>query len=131
MGPPHGAAETPSSAATEDRSSLHHRERSSLVKNRMREICSSGSVRGGGGNVPTYSAQGVLADVELAGIVADDDRLMQEPVCGDCPPQCALGGDAHRVGGHLQIGDAELLQMALSKPPDRRTAAAHARPVAG
>jgi hypothetical protein len=26
------------------------------VKNRMREICTSGSVRGGGGNVPTYSA---------------------------------------------------------------------------
>jgi hypothetical protein len=27
------------------------------VKNRMREICTSGSVRGGGGNVPTYSAK--------------------------------------------------------------------------
>ena len=27
------------------------------MKNRMREICTSGSVRGGGGNVPTYSAQ--------------------------------------------------------------------------
>jgi len=26
------------------------------VKNRMREICTSGSVRGGGGNVLTYSA---------------------------------------------------------------------------
>jgi hypothetical protein len=26
------------------------------MKNRMREICTSGSVRGGGGNVPTYSA---------------------------------------------------------------------------
>ena len=67
VGPPHGAAETPSSAATADRSSLHHRERSSLVKNRMREICSSGSVRGGGGNVPTYfghfsGAEAALAD---------------------------------------------------------------------
>ena len=27
------------------------------MKNRMREICTSGSVRGGGGNVPTYSAE--------------------------------------------------------------------------
>ena len=27
------------------------------MKNRMREICTSGSVRGGGGNVPTYSAR--------------------------------------------------------------------------
>ena len=26
------------------------------MKNRMREICTSGSVRGGDGNVPTYSA---------------------------------------------------------------------------
>ena len=26
------------------------------MRNRMREICTSGSVRGGGGNVPTYSA---------------------------------------------------------------------------
>ena len=39
MEPPHGIAETPSSTATEDRSSLHGRERSSLVKNRMRETC--------------------------------------------------------------------------------------------
>jgi len=31
------------------------------MKNRMREICTSGSVRGGGGNAPTYSAA-LLAD---------------------------------------------------------------------
>ena len=31
------------------------RERSSPVKNRMREICTSGSVRGGDGNILTYS----------------------------------------------------------------------------
>jgi len=29
------------------------------VKNRMREICTSGSVRDGDGNVPIYSALGV------------------------------------------------------------------------
>jgi hypothetical protein len=34
------------------------RERSLRVKNRMREIRSSGSVRGGAGNIPAYSAQG-------------------------------------------------------------------------
>jgi hypothetical protein len=28
-------------------------------------------------------------------------------------PERALGGDARRIGGHLQRGDAELLQMAL------------------
>ena len=36
---------------------LHRRERSSPVKNRKREICTSGSARGRGGNIPTYSAQ--------------------------------------------------------------------------
>jgi hypothetical protein len=32
------------------------RERSSSMKNRKREICTSGSVRGEGGNILTYSA---------------------------------------------------------------------------
>jgi hypothetical protein len=35
------------------------RERSLRVKNRMREIRSSGSVRGGAGNIPAYSAGGL------------------------------------------------------------------------
>src|SRR6516165_626853 len=35
---------------------LHHRERSSSMKNRKREICTSGSVRDEGGNILIYSA---------------------------------------------------------------------------
>src|SRR5271157_1442516 len=35
---------------------LRQRERNSPVKNRMRETCTSGSVRGGDGDIPTYSA---------------------------------------------------------------------------
>src|SRR5208283_383582 len=67
-------------------------------------------------------AQAMLADIELPGVVADDDRLVQEPVVGHGTPQRALGGDAHRVGGHLQSGHAELLKVALpggvvGKPP--------------
>src|SRR5262249_43101525 len=46
------------SASSPDRPSLHRREQSSPVKNRKREICTSGSARGRGGNIPTYSAQG-------------------------------------------------------------------------
>src|ERR1700693_5622192 len=34
------------------------RERSSSMKNRKREFCTSGSVRGEGGNILTYSAAG-------------------------------------------------------------------------
>jgi hypothetical protein len=49
---PHAAL----SASTMDRPSVHCCERSSPVKNRMREICTSGTVRGGDGNILTYSA---------------------------------------------------------------------------
>src|ERR1700730_17614831 len=42
-------------ASSPDRPSLHCCERSSPVKNRMLEIGTSGSVRGRGGNIPTYS----------------------------------------------------------------------------
>src|SRR5450631_2264877 len=55
--PPQRNPETPPTASSQDLSSLHRRERSSLVKNRTRESCTSGSVRGGDGNVPTYSAE--------------------------------------------------------------------------
>ena len=43
-------------------------------------------------------AQGVLADIELAGIVADDHRLGQQAMRLDGSPERALGGEAHRVG---------------------------------
>ena len=58
-------------------------------------------------------AQRVLADVELPGIVADDDGLAQEAVLGHGAPERALGGDADRVGRHRQPGEAEMLEMAL------------------
>jgi hypothetical protein len=45
---------TPSTGSP-DRSSLHCCERSSPVKNRMPEIGASGTVRGEGGNILTYS----------------------------------------------------------------------------
>src|SRR5215813_2383922 len=46
----------PPPASGPDRPSLHRRERSSPVKNRKLEICTSGSVGGRGGNTPTYPA---------------------------------------------------------------------------
>ena len=51
-----GIPEAAPAATAKDHPSLHRRERSSLLKNRMREICTSGSVRGGDGNIPAYSA---------------------------------------------------------------------------
>src|ERR1700730_17070044 len=48
------------STGSPDRSSVHCCERSSPVKNRKREICTSGTVRGGDGNILTYSAVGPI-----------------------------------------------------------------------
>jgi hypothetical protein len=46
----------PSAATGQDHPPLHQMERSSLVRNRMREFCTSGTVRGEDGNILTYSA---------------------------------------------------------------------------
>src|SRR5215471_16135593 len=56
MGPLQRAPGPPPTAFSQDPPRIHHRERTSLVKNRMRAICTSGSVRGEGGNILTYSA---------------------------------------------------------------------------
>src|SRR5580704_896050 len=61
MDPPQRTAGPAPTAFSQDPPWLRRRERISLVKNRMRESCTSGSVRGGDGNVPTYSAA-LLAD---------------------------------------------------------------------
>src|SRR5437764_6147197 len=56
MGPLQCAPGPPPTAFSQDPPRIRSRERTSLVKNRMREICTSGSVRGEGGNILTYSA---------------------------------------------------------------------------
>src|SRR5687768_18446434 len=66
------------STASQDCPSVRCWERSSLLKNRIREICTFGSVRGGGGNIPAYSAQAVAQYVELAGLIGDDHRVGQQ-----------------------------------------------------
>src|SRR5271166_5186893 len=57
LGAPHRNPETPSTASSQDCPRICRRERISLVKNRMQEICTSGSVRDADGNVPIYSAK--------------------------------------------------------------------------
>jgi hypothetical protein len=51
------------------------RERSSSMKNRKREICTSGSVRGEGGNILTYSAARSAAAWPLAARAQQGDRV--------------------------------------------------------
>jgi len=63
------------------------------VKNRMREICTSGSVRGGGGNVLTYSALGLAQRCEEGG---EGSRLCERGVVAEEREGCGLVG-----GGQL------------------------------
>ena len=58
MEPVHCTPKASPSAGSPYRPSLHNRERSSPVKNRKREICTSGSARDEDGNILIYSAKG-------------------------------------------------------------------------
>ena len=62
-------------------------------------------------DVNTAGAQRVAADIELAGIVADDNGVAQQAVGCDAAPQRALGGDARGCEAALEPVDAKLLQM--------------------
>src|SRR6476659_4433379 len=55
MGPPQRIAGPAPTAFSQDPLWVCLREQNSLVKNRMRGIRTSGSVKGGDGNIPTYS----------------------------------------------------------------------------
>ncbi len=72
-------------------------------------------------------AQGMRADLELTGIIADDHRCGQQIMGLDTAPQRRLGGDQHRIGAHLEFGNAELVEMGM-KPVDRRNSGRDARP---
>ena len=70
------------------------------MKNRMREICTSGSVRGGAGDIPTYSAAGGrtqhLCDLPIAKAAVAAGQLNDvggQPLLIVRPPRNApLGG---------------------------------------
>ena len=61
--------------------------------------------------------------LELAGVVADNDRVGAENhALLDAAPQGAFGGDPHGIGMDFQSRNAaEPVQMRRSRPPDRRT----------
>jgi hypothetical protein len=55
------------------------------------------------------SAQGMIADAELAVIVGDDDGVANEPVMADGTPDACFPQDAHRVP--VENVDALVRQM--------------------
>ena len=58
-------------------------------------------------------AQAMRADVELPGVIADDDGVGQEAMRLDAAPQGALGGDHDRIGVDLESRDAEAVEIAV------------------
>jgi hypothetical protein len=66
MEPLRCALQASPSAGSPDRPSLYRRERSSPVKNRKRENCTSGTVRDEDGNILIYSAKGQGAAIPAA-----------------------------------------------------------------
>ena len=52
-----------------------------------------------------------MADIELAGIIADDDGIGQKAMRLDAAPQGALGGNHHGVGIDFERRDAEPIKM--------------------
>src|SRR5258708_4904162 len=93
MGPLQRTPGTAPTAFSQDPPWLRRRERNSLVKNRMREICTSGSVRDGDGDAPIYSAFALSQGGEacLEGCRLGEGGLVGEEVQ---PPGLVRGGQS-------------------------------------
>src|SRR6516162_3483954 len=102
MGPLQRTAGPAPTAPSQDPPWLRHRERISLVKNRMREICTSGSVRGEDGNILTYSAFDRAQCIETLG---EDIGFGQG---------CECAGEAQFTSGERRLQPCE---EQLTEPP--------------
>src|SRR5260370_7421063 len=94
MGPLQRTPGTAPTALSQDPPWLRHRERNSLVKNRMREICTSGSVRDGDGDAPIYSALGLAQRREEG---SEGSRLGERGVVAEEREASGLVGSAERA----------------------------------
>lgn len=63
-------------------------------------------------------AQSMLDDLELAGVIADNDGVAEQAVLLDAAPERAFGGDLHRIGHDRERPDAEKrsLPICVQKP---------------
>src|SRR5579864_1748009 len=99
LDPVHCTLKASSSAGSPNRPPLHLREQNSPMKNRKREICTSGSARDEGGNILIYSAawkrSGVAARGARAAAGAAEAPAMA--VAGHNPPP-ALQKRSQEVG---------------------------------
>ena len=58
-------------------------------------------------------AQRMDADAKLAGVIGNDDGVRQQPLMADRAPQRVFAGDQDRIGGDVQVGQVQRLQMPL------------------
>ena len=99
------------------------------MKNRMREICTSGSVRGGDGNVPTYSAafvtdrrEVVLEDPTVGEWceVAEEGKpagVVERDQSGEEQTTEQLAEDAHRTGQKCPAAKISSRSPSSAMPP--------------
>jgi len=59
----------------------------------------------------------MLADIELAGVVADDHGVGEQAMRLEAAPQSAFGGDQRGIGMDLEGADAEPVQMSVPRRP--------------
>src|SRR3974377_2476418 len=100
-------------ASSQDPPRIRRSERNSPVKNRMRETCTSGSVRGGDGDIPTYSALDAPQGSEEAlegllvgepGLRVAEHQLAGVVRTGEHPQHLAAEQARQRVDVHEEVG---------------------------
>ena len=98
------------------------------LKNRMRETRTSGSVRGGGGNVPTYSAD-QAADELLGGALLVGERLQLMHQAFGMDPTCVRRSPGKENGDDLKPFNA--FQRVRTPSRQRRSPPAGSEPCMG
>jgi hypothetical protein len=73
-------------------------------------------------------AQGVHADAKLAGVVGNDDGVLQQPLMADRTPQRRFAGDQDGIGSDLKTGQAQRARKACPADAAADASAAQARP---
>src|SRR6266446_5609844 len=106
MGPLQRTPGTAPTAFSQDPPWLRRRERISLVKNRMREICTSGSVRDGDGNAPIYSALDLAQRREEG---SEGSRLGERGVVAE-------EGETSRLVGSEELAQQQSAEQARENP---------------
>lgn len=76
-------------------------------------------------------AERVMSDIELTGIVTDDDRPVEKAARFDALPERAFAGDKQRIGRTVSAARCQAARNAPATPGDRQNADRDGPPAAG